>query len=73
MRDELCQSFALLPGGSVPRIWVAKPRESGIEKLIGRGRRLPARAVSVERPAKHQLRGTITLGRHAPEPMVDER
>jgi hypothetical protein len=34
MRDELRQSFALLPGGSEPRIWVAKPRESGIKKFI---------------------------------------
>jgi hypothetical protein len=34
MRDELRQSFALLPGGSEPRIWLAKPRESDIKKFI---------------------------------------
>jgi hypothetical protein len=34
MRDELGQSFALLPRRSEPRIWVAKPSESGIKKFI---------------------------------------
>ena len=34
MRDELRQSFAFLPRRSEPWIWVAKPTESRIKKLI---------------------------------------
>jgi hypothetical protein len=34
MRDELGQSFALLPSRSEARMWIAKPSESGIKKFI---------------------------------------
>src|SRR5215471_14347187 len=34
MRDQLRESLALLPRRSEPRIWIAKPRESGIKKFI---------------------------------------
>src|SRR5215813_8105356 len=34
MRDELGQSFALLPRRSEPRIWVAKPAKRRIKKFI---------------------------------------
>src|SRR5271165_892662 len=72
MRDELRQSFALLPGGSEPRIWVAKPRESGIKKFI-RGRRTSSCPLPVKRPAKDELRGPIVFSSHPSEPMVNER
>src|SRR5438876_11810695 len=72
MRNELGQSFTLLPGRSKPRIWVAKPRESGIKKFIGR-RSVASGALSVERPAKYELRRTIVFSSHSSEPMVDER
>src|SRR6516162_10249771 len=72
MRDELCQSFALLPRCSKPRVWVAKPRESGIEKFICR-RSVPPCALSVERPAKNELCRAILFSSHSSEPMVDQR
>jgi hypothetical protein len=34
MRDELRESFALLPSGSESWIWISKPVKSGIEKFI---------------------------------------
>src|SRR5271166_5883527 len=34
MCDELGQPFALLPGGSEPRIWIPKPSESRVKKFI---------------------------------------
>src|SRR5271165_6672123 len=72
MRNELRQSFALLPRRSEPWIWVAKPSESRVKKFIG-GRSASTRALSVERPAENQLCRTIMLSCHPPEPMVDER
>src|SRR6516164_8090170 len=71
MRDELCQSFALLPRCSKPRVWVAKPRESGIEKFICR-RSVPPCALSVERPAKNELCRAILFSSHSAEPMVEQ-
>src|SRR5271168_1582247 len=72
MRDELCQSFALLPGRSDPWIWISKPNESRIKKLIC-GRSLPTAALPVEGPAKNKLCRTIVVSSHPSEPMVNER
>src|SRR5271157_2222249 len=72
MRDDLRQSFALLPRRSEPWIWISKPSESRIKKFIC-GRRLPAVALSVKGPTKHQLRRTIMFNSHPSEPMVNER
>src|SRR5215510_12430430 len=71
MCNELRQSFALLPGGPKPRIWVAKPRESRIKKFIRR-RSLSATALSVKGPAKDELRGAIVFCCHPSKPMVDQ-
>src|SRR5215831_3625971 len=72
MPNELRQPFAFLPCCSKPWIWVAKPMESRIKKLIGR-RSASACALSVERPAKDELRRTIVFSSHSSEPMVDQR
>src|SRR6516165_680123 len=72
MRDELGQSFALLPRRSEPRIWISKPSECCINKFICR-RSLPTGALSVERPAKYELRRTIVFSSHSSQPMVDQR
>src|SRR5262245_2107704 len=71
MRDELGQSFALLPRPSEPRMWVATPRESGIKEVLCRRSR-PAGALSIEGPTKNKLCRTISVSSHPPEPMVDE-
>src|ERR1700761_435697 len=71
MRDELRQSFAFLPRGSEPWIWISKPSESRIKKLI-RGRGVPTGALPVKGPTKNELRRTIMLSGHPSEPMVDE-
>src|SRR5580704_8054720 len=72
MPDELRQSFALLPCCSEACIWIAKPVKSGIKKFIGR-RSVAAGPLSVERPAKYELRRTILFSSHSPEPMIDQR
>ena len=72
MRDELRQSFALLPRRSKPWIWVAKPSESSVKKLIC-GRSIPTGALSVKGPTENELRRTIMLSSHPSEPMVDQR
>src|ERR1700757_4624239 len=72
MPNELRQSFALLPCRSNPWIWITKPMKSGIKKFIGR-RSVAAGALSVERPAKNELRRTILFSSHSSEPMVDQR
>ena len=72
MRDELRQSFALLPRRSEPWIWISKPSESRIKKFIC-GRSVPTAALSVEGPTKNKLRRTIMVSSHPSEPMVDER
>src|SRR5580693_2892925 len=71
MRNQLCQSFALLPRRSEPWIWVSKPSETRIKKFIC-GRSLPTAALSVEGPAKYELSRTIMFSSHASKPMVDE-
>src|ERR1700740_206624 len=71
MRDELRQSFALLPRRSEPWIWISKPSECGIKKFI-RGRSLPTAALSVEGPTKNKLSRTIMVSSHPSEPMVNE-
>src|SRR6266478_5849092 len=72
MRDELCQSFALLPRSSEPWIWISKPSESRVKKFIC-GRSLPTAALSVEGPTKNKLCRTIMVSSHPSEPMVNER
>src|SRR6202049_1809748 len=72
MRDELRQSFALLPRRSDPWIWIAKPVESRIEKFICR-RSAPTAALSVKGPAKNEFRRTIMFSSHSSEPVVDQR
>src|SRR5260221_6194577 len=72
MRNELRQSFALLPLRSDPWIWISKPVESRIKKFIC-GRSAPTAALSVEGPTKNELRRTIMFSSHLPEPMVDQR
>src|SRR5689334_8600057 len=71
MRDELRQSFALLPRSSDSWTWITKPTKSSIEEFIG-GRGAPTRTLSIEGPAKNQLRRTIALSSHPSQPMVDE-
>src|SRR5260370_40080854 len=66
MPSELRQSFALLPCCSEPWIWIVKPGKSGIKKFIGR-RRAAAGALSVERPAKYEVRRTIGFSGHSSE------
>src|SRR5262249_10739973 len=70
--DEFHQSFAPLPCGSKPWIRVTKPTECGVDKFI-RGRSTSARTFPIERPAKDQLRRTVMISSHPPEPMVNER
>src|SRR5580692_5116229 len=72
MPNQLRQSFALLPCCSDAWIWIAKPSQGGIKKFIGR-RGVAAGALSVERPAKYELRRTIVFSGHSPEPVVDQR
>src|SRR5215471_1994672 len=71
MPNELRQPFAFFPCCSKPWIWVAKPMESRIKELIGR-RSASACALSVERPAKYELRRPILFSSHSSEPMVDQ-
>src|SRR5258707_15575960 len=72
MRDELRQSFALLPRRSEPWIWISKPSESRIKKFVCR-RSLPTAALSVEGPTKNKLCRTIMVSSHPSEPMVNKR
>src|ERR1700722_9145161 len=72
MRDELRQSFALLPRGSEPWIWISKPSESRVKKFVC-GRSAPAATLSVEGPTINKLGRTIMVTSHPSEPMVYER
>ena len=72
MRDQLRQSFALLPRRSNPWIWISKPSESSVKKFICGGG-APTATLPVEGPAIDELRRTIMLRSHSPEPMVDQR
>src|SRR5215472_3702761 len=71
MPNELCESLALLPCCSEAWIWIAKPSQSGIKKFIGR-RSVAAGALSIERPAKYELRRTIVFSSNSSQPMVDQ-
>src|SRR5208282_6504948 len=51
---------------------ISKPSESSIKKFVC-GRSAPTTALSVEGPAKNELRRTIMFNSHPPEPIVDER
>src|ERR1700751_2267863 len=72
MRDELRESFALLPSRSEPWIWIAKPSESSIQEFVCR-RGVPAGALSVKGPTKNKLCRAIMVSSHPSEPMVNER
>src|ERR1700745_413444 len=72
MGDELRESFAFLPRGSEPWIWISKPTESRVKKFIS-GRSVSTATLPIERPAKNELRRTIMISSHLPKPMVDER
>jgi len=72
MPNELCESLAFLPCCPELWIWIAKPAKSRIKKFIGR-RSAAAGALSVERPAKYELRRTIVFSSHPSKPMVNER
>jgi hypothetical protein len=72
MRDELRQSLALLPRRSELWIWISKPVESRIKKFICR-RSVPTGALSVEGPAKDELRRAVMFSSHPSKPMVDQR
>src|ERR1700738_4913872 len=72
MRNQLCQSFALLPRRSEPWIWISKPSERRIKKFIC-GRSVPTAALSVEGPTKNKLRGTIMVSSQPSQPVVNER
>ena len=72
MRNELRQSFALLPPRAEPWIRITKPSESRIKKFI-RGRRTPTCALAIEGPAKDELCRPVMFSSHPSEPMVNER
>src|ERR1700730_12049213 len=72
MRDELRQSFTLLPGRPDPWIGITKPSKTSVKKFIC-GRSASTRALSIEGPAKNELRRTIVFSSHPSEPMIDER
>jgi len=72
MRDELRQSFALLPGRSELWIWIAKPSKSSVKKFIC-GRSVTSGALSVKGPTKNKLCRTIMVSSHPSEPMVNQR
>src|SRR5271165_3259769 len=72
MCDELRESFALFPSRSEPWVWISKPVESRINEFIGR-RSASTAALSVEGPAKNELRRTIMFSSHPSKPMVDQR
>src|ERR1700747_3078623 len=72
MGYQLRQPLALFPGCSDAWIGIPKPSQSPLKKFI-RGRRASAGALSVEGPAKNELRRTIMFSSHPSEPMVDER
>src|SRR5271165_762350 len=71
MRDELSQSFALLPRRSDAGIGISKPSESRIKKFIC-GRSLSAAPLSVEGPTKNKLCRTIMVSSHPSEPMINK-
>src|SRR5215471_12369015 len=72
MRDELRQSLALLPRRSDPWIRIAKPSKGRVKKFVS-GRRASTCTLTVEGPAKNELRRTVMFSSHSPEPMIDER
>src|SRR5258708_24181317 len=72
MRDELGQSFALLPLRSDPWILITKPSESRGNKLVC-GRSAATGALSVERPSENELCRPITSSSQLLEPMVAAR
>src|ERR1700738_1984884 len=72
MRDELRESLALLPSRSEPWVGIVGPCQVCVQKLVS-GRSARTGALSVEGPAKHELRRTVTFSCQSSEPMVDQR
>src|ERR1700686_3216715 len=70
--DEPGQALALPPRRSDPWIGIVKPCQGCVQKLVS-GRSVRTGALSVEGPAEHEFRGTVTFSRHSSEPMVDKR
>ena len=56
---------------SDPWVGISKPAESRIKKFIG-GRSASTGALPIERPAKHELRRTIMVSGHSPEPVINQ-
>jgi hypothetical protein len=73
MRDELRESLALFPRRSKPWIRIAEPTKSSVNKFIRRGSSSTTGTLSVKRPAKNKLSGTIMFSSHSHEPMIHER
>src|SRR6476646_7014338 len=72
MRDQVGQSYALLPRRSNLWIWIYKPSKSGVAKFIC-GRSAPIATLPVKGPAVNELRRSILFSRHPSKPMVDKR
>src|ERR1700688_3644847 len=72
MGHQLRQPLALFPRCSDTWIGILKPSQSSVKKFIC-GRSAPTRALSVQGPAKNELRRTIIFSSHPSEPMVEER
>ncbi len=72
MRHQVRQAFALFPSRANAWVWIAEPRQGRVQKFIGR-RSVLASPLPIERPAEYELCGTVIFGRHASEPMVDQR
>src|SRR6516164_8489393 len=72
MCHQFRQSFTLLPRRSNPWIRISEPTKGSVDKFICR-RRFHGGALSIEGPAKNNLRRTIFLSCHPPEPMVHQR
>src|SRR6516225_10479786 len=72
MGHQLRQPLALFPRCSKPRIGITKPSESSVQEFVC-GRSASTRALSVQVPAKDELRRAIMFSSHASKPMVEER
>src|SRR5215813_3382116 len=72
MGHEFRQPLTLFPCSSDAWIGIANPSQSSVKKFIC-GRSAPTCALSVQGPAKNELRRTIMFSSHSSEPMVKER
>src|SRR5262245_5273473 len=72
MGYQLRQPLALFPRCSEPRIGITEPSESRVQEFVC-GRSASTGALSVQGPAKNELRRAIMFSSHASKPMVDQR